>query len=254
MKNIFYICLALGFMFSSVAFVSCGSDDEKSNPENTNSDSNGSGGNAKPERVVDRDEAGNIKINAVNFPDAEFLSFVKGKFGADGVLTNDEIASLTSIRVTRWDVGSLQGIEFFTELKTLLCNHNQIKELDLSKNTKLESVDCSYNGMTSLNVSGCKNIIYLYCFSNQLSSLNVSGCTSLRVLHCYRNQINGEGMDALIESLPTAQNGDLWVKYYDDQNEMTKSQVAAATAKGWTPYYESAATYGKVPYAGVDPN
>ncbi len=114
-------------------------------------------------------------------------------------------------------------------------------------------MECSYNGMNSLNVLGCEKLTTIYCIKNQLTSLNVSGCTALKILHCYCNQINGEGMDALIESLPTTHNGDLWVKYYDDQNEMTKSQVAAAKAKGWTPYYESAATYGKVSYAGADP-
>ena len=42
MKNIFYICLALGFMFSSVTFVSCGSDDGgNNNPENGGSAQNG---------------------------------------------------------------------------------------------------------------------------------------------------------------------------------------------------------------------
>ena len=44
-------------------------------------------------------------------------------------------------------------------------------------------------------------------------------------------------MDALVEGLPTVSEGSLYVMYFEnEQNAMTITQVAAAKAKGWTPY------------------
>ena len=44
-------------------------------------------------------------------------------------------------------------------------------------------------------------------------------------------------MDALVESLPTVSGGSLNALYFEnEQNVMTNAQVAAAKAKGWTPY------------------
>ena len=47
-------------------------------------------------------------------------------------------------------------------------------------------------------------------------------------------------MDALIESLPISNNRTFYIIYNDNDkegNKMTTTQVAAAKAKGWTPYY-----------------
>ncbi|MBR6455828.1 MAG: pilus assembly protein N-terminal domain-containing protein, partial [Prevotella sp.] len=63
--------------------------------------------------------------------------------------------------------------------------------------------------------------------------------TALTTLNCSGNQISGEAMDALIASLPTVEDGTFIVIDTDDESEgnvITKSQVAAAKAKGWTVY------------------
>ena len=44
-------------------------------------------------------------------------------------------------------------------------------------------------------------------------------------------------MDALIASLPTVEEGNLYVKgIEDDGNDITHEQVMAANAKGWKAY------------------
>ena len=50
-------------------------------------------------------------------------------------------------------VDSLKGIEYFYNLKTLDCSHNQLLFLDLTANTALKSLNCSYNNLTRLNLS-----------------------------------------------------------------------------------------------------
>ena len=64
-------------------------------------------------------------------------------------------------------------------------------------------------------------------------------------------------MDALIEGLPTVTKGEMDVIYYkNEQNVMTKAQVAAVKAKGWIPYeygVNSWSYYSWQEYAGSDP-
>ena len=113
-------------------------------------------------------------INATNFPDANFRNWVlKQSYGSDGVLTEDEIAGVTTIRVSYKSIQSLTGIEYFTALTMLHCHQNQLKALDVSKNT---------------------NLTALHCYHNQLKALDVSENTALTVLKCYQNQIKGEAM------------------------------------------------------------
>ena len=124
------------------------------------------------------------------------------------------------------------------ELTYLNCHENQLTALDLSKNTALKNVWCSRNILTTLNVSGCTKLRYLRCDGNRLTTLDVSGCSELEDIICSSNQIKGEAMDALVESLPTVNKGHLGViNNEDEQNVMTKSQVAAAKAKGWYVFY-----------------
>ena len=240
-------------------------------------------------------EVAGIAIDEKNFPDENFRNWLLAQdYGADSVLTETEIAGITSIKVGGKSINSLQGIENFTALKELDCNKSQIEvldlshntaltslrcyankltSLDLSKNTALEELQCDNNQLTSLDVSGCAVLKRLYCYNNQLTSLdlsknnalvnlnclgnkltsiNVSGCVSLQTLHCYNNQINGDGMDAFVATLPTVVNKPLYVIYSNNEgNVMTTTQVAAAKAKGWIPYYYDGSSMQE--YAGSEP-
>lgn len=124
-----------------------------------------------------------------------------------------------------------------TALTSLSCNHNSIYALDLSKNTALTSLDCSQNYMTTLDMTGCKALTSLDCHQNSLKTLDLTGCTALTSLSCYSNSIKEEGMETFVASLPTVKNGKMCVTNNYDGMVMTTTQVAAAKAKGWTPYY-----------------
>ena len=83
----------------------------------------------------------------------------------------------------------------------------------------------------------------LNCRSNKLTALDVSKNTALNVLTCCGNQISGQNMDDLISGLPQHDTSDPnFFGVYDNSkgdegNVCTKSQVAAAKAKGWLPKY-----------------
>jgi len=137
-------------------------------------------------------------------------------------------------------------------LTILACIENQLTELNLSGNNMLKRLVCPYNQLTSINVSGCTALESFRCAGNKLAELDVSGCPVLNDLICMSNQIKGEAMDALVESLPTVNRGHLGViNHINEQNVMTKSQVAVAKAKGWYVQYNNDSNQWKN-YEGSD--
>ena len=159
-----------------------------------------------------------IEINATNFPDKNFRSFVSGATidkDGNGYLSTEEIAAVKTIDVNNQSIADLTGIEYFTALEQLYCQGNPLKSLDVSKNTKLKG---------------------LYSYYNELTELDVSENINLTSFTCYRNQIKGDKMQALVESLPKVASGNFSVFKLDDEKEknvITKSQVALAKSKGW---------------------
>ena len=159
-----------------------------------------------------------VAINETTFPDANFRHFILNELfndsyqqiGADSVLTDVEIADVSSMECSYRHITSLKGIEYFTALKSLYCNDNQLRSLDVSKNTALiqlhchnnplmsldvskntalEILDCNYIELSSLDVSKNTALTTLICSNNRLSSLDVSNNTALKTLHCSTNQL-----------------------------------------------------------------
>ncbi len=167
-----------------------------------------------------------IAHDANNFPDDNFHSYLSATFStqtADGFWTEDELQSVTELEgLGNRNIGSLKGIEYFTELTKLYCNNGDIfddessyetklTELDLSKNTKLtilfcknnnlssldlsnnttlSQINCADNQLQTLNVTNCTALLELNCADNQLQSLDVTNCTALKSISCYNNQLN----------------------------------------------------------------
>ena len=138
-----------------------------------------------------------VVINEENFPDANFRAYLLTQdYGEDGVITDDEIAEVTSINVnksydtpTEEKISTLEGIQYFTELTYLFCNNNQLTSLDVSGCTALTMLLCDGNQLTSLDVSNHAILQQLSCYKNQLTSLDVSKNTELWRLDCSDNQL-----------------------------------------------------------------
>nr|WP_314839697.1 T9SS type A sorting domain-containing protein [uncultured Flavobacterium sp.] len=65
--------------------------------------------------------------------------------GKNGLVLNSSIAAITTLDVSNSTIADLKGIEGFTSLTTLNCSGNQLKKLDLSKNTTITTLNCSNN-------------------------------------------------------------------------------------------------------------
>ena len=162
-----------------------------------------------------------VTINAANFPDAHFRSYVSDNFDAngDGVLSASEIAAVVSMDCRDLDINSLKGIEYFTALEKLDCSYNNLAVLDLSQNTALKELNCGANDLLSLNVSNNTALTYLDCSVNQLTSLDVSKNTALMSLFCFKNQLT---------SLDVSKNTAL-IYLYCYNNQLTSLDVSKNT-------------------------
>ena len=130
-----------------------------------------------------------LEISETTFPDDNFRNWVLGQeYGADGILTDEEIAGVKNINVSNKEIKDLTGIGFFTALEKLYCYINELTELDVSNNTALYDLRCGRNELTSLNVSGCTSLETLDCTQNQLTSLDISDNTALEYLNCSYNK------------------------------------------------------------------
>lgn len=117
------------------------------------------------------------------------------------------------------NITSLRGIEYFTKLKIIICNYNQISKLDLSKNTELTELRCSSNQISQLDLSKNTKLTYLWCNKNQISQLDLSKNTELTNLVCFNNQIS---------QLDLSKNTEL-IYLHCDNNQISQLDITTNT-------------------------
>ncbi|MCL2328855.1 MAG: leucine-rich repeat domain-containing protein [Bacteroidetes bacterium] len=118
--------------------------------------------------------AQNVAINSTNFPDANFRAWALAQpWGSDAVLTPTEAAAIATINVAGKGIASLEGIQYFPNLKTLDCSKNQLTSLNVSALTHLQTLDCYNNQLISLDLSALAFLKYLQC-QNQTPTLTLS--------------------------------------------------------------------------------
>ena len=134
--------------------------------------------------------AADVAIDAANFPDASFRTFVR-QYDTDGngSLSDMEIAAVTAIDCSNQGILSLQGIEYFTALTELDCSLNSLTVLDISQNTGLISLSCGSTRLTTLDVSQNTALVTLRCSYNSLTALDISQNPALTSLNCSVNQL-----------------------------------------------------------------
>lgn len=143
----------------------------------------------------------------VTFKDSNFLQALLSAnlnidLNRDSKIQFEEAKSVTKLNLANKNIFSLQGIEFFTNLKYLDCSYNFIDTIDLQKLQQLEEIVCIKSNTYELKINGLANLKSLGCSSNNLSELNLEGNNNLEVLRCYYNKLTylkTEGLDRLVE-------------------------------------------------------
>lgn len=153
------------------------------------------------------------KAQIVNIPDANFKAALiatstKIDLNNDKEIQVTEAAIVKDLTVRLLGISDLTGIEYFTGLTRLACDNNQLKTLDLSKNTSLIQLHCYYNQLTSLDLSMNSNLIYLFCNNNKLNYINVANNPKLLQLQCKDNQLKtlNTGGNLVLETLDCQYN------------------------------------------------
>lgn len=147
-----------------------------------------------------------------------------------------------------------------SKLKHLICDYNELTELDIPQNNSLEYLNCSNNKLKELSISNAKELKWLYCdnneltsltakdndkleiivcYNNQISQINIANNPNLTVLECYSNQISLAQMLQLVNYLPTLTDPSEYdgilavVSSASDGNDMSEEIQDIARSKGW---------------------
>lgn len=113
------------------------------------------------------------------------------------ILTEQEAAEVTTIDLTKLEeediakIKSLKGLEYFSNLKTLLFSGTQVTEMDLTSMTALTRLECNDNPLETLDVTQCIELQTLYCFNTPVALLDLSQNTKLQDLRCYNTELTG---------------------------------------------------------------
>ncbi len=82
-----------------------------------------------------------VEIDEDTFTDPNFRSWVLAQnYGADGVLTEDELDAVTEMDLSGLGIEQLDGIQYFTALKKLVSSNNNISYLWLDNNQQLSEL------------------------------------------------------------------------------------------------------------------
>ena len=191
------------------------------------------------------------KYTPIVIEDANFKAWLVAQYDKDddGEISKVEAAKITRIENTTDDVTSLKGIEYFTELRTLIwkgsytwynerISNGKLTQVDLSGNTKLKELDLSNNQLTALDLSQNPQMQTLTIYGNKLSTLNLSGGAALTSLDCSNNQLTSldlSGFPSLttlscqsnqITSLNLSQNTQLTYLYVDN-NKLSSLDISS---------------------------
>ena len=176
-----------------------------------------------------------VTINATNFPDANFRSYLLSEYPV-GYITTAQLNARDTLYLYNKGISNMKGVEHFTELTYLMCYQNNLTTIDVSANTKLTYLNLGYNKLTSINVTSNTALEQLYLQNNLLTSVSVSSHSNLRTLWVHENP-NLTGLycwrDALTNVSVTGCTALKQLKIYNNYNLTSISGLADCTALTW---------------------
>lgn len=116
--------------------------------------------------------------------------FIFADANGDGEIDQDEADDVRELYLQNSGIASLEGLEYFTNLRVLSVQFNNLTALNASAITDLRELYCAHNQLTSLTVAGLDHLEILTCNYNQISSLDFSGGMEyFETLDCSFNNI-----------------------------------------------------------------
>ena len=113
----------------------------------------------------------------------------------DNLVLTSNIDTVEYLKLTNLNISSLEGIQDFSSLKILICDSNNIENLNLNSNIFLEELNCADNFINSLSIQSCIYLKQLRCWRNQLENLDIYNNTNLIYLGCGYNNLSFLSLD-----------------------------------------------------------
>ena len=175
--------------------------DDNSGGDNSGGDN--SGGNPEPDP---EDPPGPVMPPegvGITISDPYFRSYLLSLCDADsnGKIVADEADAVSSITVCTDKISTLDGVQYFRNLKNLNCCgsvwNGKLSSLALGSNVSLEKVKCNYNQIAAISLPS--SLSELECRFNKFASLGLSAAPHLKKLDCYGNDLGELDLSALSE-------------------------------------------------------
>lgn len=141
----------------------------------------------------------------IEISDEVFKTYLVEHFDTDGdgEISESEALRVKKIAVKTDEIFSLEGIEHFTNLDTLICRGvsqemdeysyvgrpGKLRSLDLSANTHLQHLECDGNYIEKLILPETPWLEYLRCSRNRLTVLDLSKTPNLREIQAFDNRL-----------------------------------------------------------------
>ena len=173
----------------------------------------------------------------VYFGDTVFKKILLNNFNVntnhDNEISFDEaLAYNGSIDVSFKKIKSLVGIEKFENLVALDCSHNELLNVNFSKNKNLEYLDCSVNPFAEIDLEQNNKLKDLEITNTKITKLNLSKNPNL-------TRVVGE-CNYLLKSIniKNSNNANIGIFYFEMNNNSLEciqvdSVIFATTAIGW---------------------
>ena len=148
----------------------------------------------------------------ITISDPLFMQYLLSLYDsdADGKLVNEEAEAVETISVCADGITTLDGVQYFRNLKSLDCCgsvwNGSLASLALNQNTSLDVLKCSYNQLTSISLPS--SLIEMECRFNKFQTLDLSGVPHLKRLDCFGNRLENLDLSGLpeLESLTAGMN------------------------------------------------
>lgn len=100
-----------------------------------------------------------------------------------------QIDEITAVKCHSQSVQSLQGLELFTQLKSLSLYNNQLTQIDidLSKLAQLEVLNLSRNSIQHLQLDNLVRLQKVYVFGNKMKRLTLINLPELLLIKAHNN-------------------------------------------------------------------
>lgn len=133
-----------------------------------------------------------VVIDNLSFPDAAFRDYVLNNIDVDhdGLLTEQEAASVSDITIEYSDLSDLTGISYFTSLESVHLFSCNVASVDMSANPSLTYLRVIGGPLTSVNVRNNPGLTVLNLGDNPISSIDISNNPALQHLEIVNTGIS----------------------------------------------------------------